>query len=275
MMVRLALTLALVTALPQSTNDAVVATAGSIRVTGGDVRQVMLSRRLTGDPQQILSTMTVDGRASIARGLVETALFAQEARRLALEQDPEVQRAIRWTVDRLLAEEITRRELAGLDTSDAALRTFYRAHANDFRTRARVKARHIVVKSREEAEAARAEIAAGASFETLASGRNIDPSRDRGGDLGWVPRGVMVKAFEEALFALKAGEISPVIQTSFGFHVVRAEEVDPGQVQTFEVVKEDVKRLLLDTHLGTVKARLIGKTAVTINHAALEALSAK
>jgi peptidyl-prolyl cis-trans isomerase C len=272
MIARLTLTLALVAAVPQPANDAVVATAGSIRITAGDVRQIILARRLTGDPQQLLSTMTVDGRANIAQGLAETALFAQEARRLALDQDPEVQRAIRWTVDRLLTEELTRRELAGVDTGEAALRAFHRAHENDFRTRARVKARHILVKSREEAEAARAEVAAGASFEAVASARNTDPTRERGGDLGWVPRGVMVKAFEEALFTLKAGQMSPVIQTSFGFHVIRAEEVDPGQVQPFEVVRDDVKRRVLDARLETVKARLIGPTAVTINRDALGAL---
>jgi peptidyl-prolyl cis-trans isomerase C len=272
MIARLAMMLGFVIALPQSADDIVVATAGPVRVTSGDVRQVMVARRATGDPQQMLSTMTVDGRAELARGLVETALIAGEARRLALERDPEVQRAIRWTVDRLLAEEITRRELARVDTSETALRAFYQAHEGDFRTRARVKARHIIVKTREEAEKARADIAAGVAFEAIAAERNVDASRGQGGDLGWVPRGVMVKPFEDALFALKAGEVSPVIQTSFGFHVVRAEEVDPGRLQPFELVKEDVKRRLLDAHLETFKARVIGKTTVTIDRGALGAL---
>lgn len=266
------LTLVLISRSAQAPTDPVVASAGSIRISAGDVRQVMVARRLSGDPQQVLSTVTVDGRERIARDLAETALLAQEARRRAIDQDPEVQRAIRWTVERLLAGELSRRELAGADTSEATLQAYYREHEIEFRTRPRVNARHIVVKTREEAEAARAEIVGGTPFEQVATKRNIDPSRDRGGDLGWVPRGIMVKAFEEALFNLKTGELSAVIQTSFGFHVARAEEIDPGQLQAFEVVKEDVKQRLLDGRLNKLRGRIAGGAPVTVDRDALASL---
>jgi peptidyl-prolyl cis-trans isomerase C len=266
----LILTLALVpTNLRQPAADPIVASAGTVQITAADVRQVMVARRLSGDPQQMLSTLTVDGRESIARSLLETSLLALEARRLAIDKDPEVQRALRWTIDKLLAEELARRDLATVDTSDAALQAYYTAHDSQFRTRARVKARHIVVKTRDEAEAARAEVVAGSPFEQVASRLNIDPSRDKGGDLGWVPKGIMVKPFEDGLFALRAGELSAVIQTSFGFHVVRAEEVDPGQLQPFDTVKDDVKQRVLSDRLEALKARIAGTAAVTVDRDAL------
>jgi peptidyl-prolyl cis-trans isomerase D len=69
----------------------------------------------------------------------------------------------------------------------------------------------------------------GADFAALAKANSQDPgSKDNGGDLGWVDRGVMVKPFEDALFAMKAGEISGPVKTDFGYHVLQLREIKPG-----------------------------------------------
>jgi peptidyl-prolyl cis-trans isomerase C len=83
-------------------------------------------------------------------------------------------------------------------------------------------ARHILLFTREEAEEARAEILAGANFEDIAWARSLDPStRLGGGDLGWFPRGFLTQPeVEEAAFSLELGEISPVIESALGFHVI-------------------------------------------------------
>jgi peptidyl-prolyl cis-trans isomerase C len=85
-----------------------------------------------------------------------------------------------------------------------------------------VHARHILLSTREEAEEVRAEIVAGADFENIAWARSLDPgTRLDGGDLGWFPRGFLTqKEVEDAAFSLEPGEISPVIESAFGFHVL-------------------------------------------------------
>ncbi len=87
-----------------------------------------------------------------------------------------------------------------------------------------IHARHILVSTREEAESVNVRLAAGEDFAALAAELSTDTSnKDDGGDLGWFPRGQMVAAFDEAVFALQPGEMS-IVETEFGFHVVRVEE---------------------------------------------------
>jgi peptidyl-prolyl cis-trans isomerase D len=83
----------------------------------------------------------------------------------------------------------------------------------------------------------------GADFAALAKANSQDPgSKDSGGDLGWVDRGVMVKPFEDALFAMKAGEISGPVKTDFGYHVLQLREIKPGQGKSFEEVRDVLAR---------------------------------
>jgi parvulin-like peptidyl-prolyl isomerase len=89
-----------------------------------------------------------------------------------------------------------------------------------------VHARHILTATSEEAETLRSQLLAGADFETLARAYSLDPStRPAGGDLGWFPPGILLQpAVEEAAFATQAGELSPVIESELGFHVIEVLE---------------------------------------------------
>jgi len=88
-----------------------------------------------------------------------------------------------------------------------------------------VRARHILVETREEAEAVLDQLAAGEDFEELAGELSQDPStKEQGGDLGWFPREQMTATFGEAAFALEPGEVSQVVETEFGYHIIRVEE---------------------------------------------------
>jgi len=88
-----------------------------------------------------------------------------------------------------------------------------------------VHAAHILVKSQDEAQAILNELKTGkASFAKLAEVKSLCPSGKRGGDLGWFTRGKMVKEFENAAFNLKKGEMSGLVRTQFGWHIIRCLE---------------------------------------------------
>ncbi|WP_024870031.1 peptidylprolyl isomerase [Pseudoxanthomonas suwonensis] len=85
--------------------------------------------------------------------------------------------------------------------------------------------------------------APGADFAALAKANSEDPgSRDSGGDLGWVERGVMVAPFEEALFAMQPGEVRGPVQTDFGYHVLQLRELKQGAQASFEQVRAELER---------------------------------
>ncbi len=81
----------------------------------------------------------------------------------------------------------------------------------------------------------------GADFAALAKANSQDPgSKDAGGDLGWVEKGVMVKPFEDALFAMKAGEVTGPVKTEFGYHVLQLREIKGGEGRPFEEVRDQL-----------------------------------
>jgi parvulin-like peptidyl-prolyl isomerase len=97
-------------------------------------------------------------------------------------------------------------------------------------------------------------IAAGESFEQLARQHSSDPSKAKGGDLGFVHRGRLIEELESALAAMKPGQVSGVIQTIYGFHVVRLAEVRPAAQKSFAGVKDQLVRDLTETRCADAKA---------------------
>lgn len=136
-----------------------------------------------------------------------------------------------------------------IQVSDGQIQAYYNAHRDEYRTPERVHARHILLsitnkpkdevpKIKAQAEALDKQIKAGADFAELAKKYSQDPgSAQKGGDLGWVSRGQMVKNFEDAVFALKPNEISDVVTTEYGFHIIQVLEKQPAHLQTLDEVK--------------------------------------
>lgn len=248
--------------------DAPVARVGDRMVTIGELREVVIDQRRTGEMPKVIEALTPEGQRRILQQLIDTRLLALGARDARLDKDAGVQRAIERAIDQVLAEYLARREAASLD--DAALRQYYASRETLFRTGQRVHVRHIVVASEAEAQQARDLLGAGGDFAALAGARNVDASRRASGDLGWVKRGVMVKAFEDAAFALTAGETSGIVKTSFGFHILHAEEIDPGTLPVFDTVREQVRQSALAERMAALKRSLTGKHPVTVDDAALK-----
>ena len=254
------------------TPAAIVARAGALTVATDELRDAVLEARRTADPAALAETLSPEGLERIALRVLERKVLAQAARDAGLDRAPDVARAITAATDTLLAKALVDREILAIGSSDAALRRYYDSHQEAFRTGARRKAHHIVVATRAEAEAALAEVKAGAPFADVAAARNTDASRSRSGDLGWVSRGVMVKAFDDALFGLaKPGQTSGVVQTGFGFHLIRLDEIDPGQLLPFDTVKDRVRDVAREEALARLKRELSDKYHPTVNRDVLAA----
>jgi peptidyl-prolyl cis-trans isomerase D len=136
--------------------------------------------------------------------------------------------------------------------SDTQLQAYYNSHRDQYQTPERVHARHILLstanKSKEEVPKIKAQaedllkqIKAGGDFAELAKKYSQDTgSAVKGGDLGWVVRGQTVKNFEESAFSLKPKEISGVIGTEYGFHIIQVLEKEPAHLQSLDEVKSQI-----------------------------------
>ncbi|HEY5523375.1 MAG TPA: peptidylprolyl isomerase [Desulfuromonadaceae bacterium] len=140
--------------------------------------------------------------------------------------------------------------------SEAEIRGFYDKNQEKFKQDETVKASHILIgvdskasaddkkKAREKAEKLRKELVAGADFAVLAKGNSTCPSSQQGGDLGFFGKGQMVPPFEKAAFALKPGEISDVVETQFGYHIIKLTERKPASTTDFKDVKTKIEEFL-------------------------------
>ena len=124
--------------------------------------------------------------------------------------------------EQLLYAAVQQAVVGPIELSEDELRAYFEEHKTDYSTEEQIEASHILVKTEEEAQAILAELAGGADFAELARTRSTDTgSAAQGGALGWFGRGVMAPEFEEAAFALEVGETSGIVQTDFGFHIIR------------------------------------------------------
>ncbi len=136
---------------------------------------------------------------------------------------------------------------------------YYEKNKQDYTTPAEVKARHILLKTdatmeeaeradkRKQVEAILKQLQEGGDFEALAKQHSEDFSKDKGGDLGWFRPGEMVADFETAAFALQVGALSDVVETPFGFHILRVDEKKEESVQSFEDAQAEIVAVLKDS----------------------------
>jgi peptidyl-prolyl cis-trans isomerase D len=147
-------------------------------------------------------------------------------------------------------------DLNQVTVNDQAISNYYREHAESYNTPEKRKARHILFRvasddsadakqaKKAQAEKILAQLKKGGDFSTLASQLSEDSSKTKGGDLGFFSRGQMVQPFEEAAFALKKGEISGVVETPFGFHLIKLEEIVPAKTQSLEEATASIRKVL-------------------------------
>ncbi len=160
-------------------------------------------------------------------------------------------------IDQLVKAEVE----AKVAIDDAAVKAFYDAHTDQFNRPEQLKASHILVKvdnqedkaKKDEAKAKAEDILkkvkAGGDFAALAKEFSNCPSAAQGGDLGYFGKGQMVKPFEDACLALKPGEISGLVETQFGYHIIKLTDHKAAGMVPFDEVKEGVAKQLKDREM--------------------------
>ena len=133
------------------------------------------------------------------------------------------------------------------DVSDEELQAAYDAQYKDAEPEQEFNASHILVETKEEADAIKEELDGGADFAEVAKEKSTGPSGPGGGSLGWFGPGMMVPEFEEAVAGMEAGGVSEPVETQFGWHVIKLNETRTGEAPVLEDVREELETQVRQT----------------------------
>lgn len=246
--------------------NAVVATVNGKSVTEADLTLA------EGELSQQFAQLPPDQRRAAAlSAAIEIKVLAAKAVTDGLDKDPDFQRRAAFLQERALHGEMVEKEVVGKITDDE-IRARYDKEISAQPPVNEVHARHILVKTKEEAEALIKQLDGGADFQKLANEHTSDPSgKTNGGDLDWFGPGQMVPEFDKAVFALDVGAYTKEpVQTQFGWHVIKVEDKRAKQPPEFDKVKENVRSLVIrDKYFALVK-ELRAAAKVDIPDAALK-----
>ncbi len=245
----LAAALALPAAAEPPTADTVVA-----RVNGTEIKlgHVIIARaQLPAQYQQMPAELLYDA--------IVNQLIQQEALKQAFDGPlpPRVTMSLENEKRSLIAGEEIEKLLAKVGTEEE-IRAAYDAKYGEGFGGQEYNASHILVETKEEAEAIKAELDGGADFAELAKAKSTGPSGPNGGALGWFGEGAMVPEFEAAVKALKVGEVSDPVQTQFGWHIVKLNDQRKAEAPKLEDVRDE---LLDQIRRDAIQARVEELTA--------------
>jgi peptidyl-prolyl cis-trans isomerase C len=278
----MALALAAPALFAQSTPAPAAATPKAATATAGDpdpivisagsctVRKSEFEAALKTLPAEYQSFAQGPGRKQFADDYLRMRLLANEGTKAGLQNDPEVVNQLNLMRENLVATAELKKIDSGINVTDAEVQKAYADGAKQYE---QVKARHILIapkgsaaaqpgkkeltdaEAKTKAEDLRKQIVGGASFDELAKKESDDVgSGARGGDLGSFSRGQMVPEFEQAAFNAKVGDVTPVVKTQFGYHIIKVEAHDSAPLeQVRPAIEKELKQTKLHAALDAMK----------------------
>ncbi len=223
-----------------ATQDPVVA-----RVNGSEIHRsdVLAARQML--PAQVQQIPFEQVYPQLLDTLVSNMLAAQAGRKQKLADDPEVKKRLQWAQDQIIEEVYLRRYIAAAITEDK-IKARYDQFVKEQKPQDQVNAKHILVKTEDEAKAVIEELKKGGDFAAIAKEKSNDPgTKATGGDLGWFTKDEMVPEFADAAFKLQKGQYTETpVKTQFGSHVILLVDRRTAPPPTMEEARPQVVGLL-------------------------------
>jgi len=233
----------LVAALLLSSSQAaeVLATVNGKAITKSDIDYTLKQTGMSFDKLNPVQQKQLVNR------LIERELLIDVAKKNNIENDEDYKKALENFKKDLMIKVWMDKVYKKTLVSDSEANKYYQDNKDKFQEKASVHARHILVKTKEEAKKLIDELKKykgeelKSKFIELAKSKSVGPSGKNGGDLGYFSKGQMVKPFEDAVFGMKKGEISAQpIKTQFGYHIIYLEDKKDAGVAPFEKVKKQI-----------------------------------
>ena len=219
----------------QAQGQEVLAKIGNQKITSADLNRIIgfydpEQRKVIENNPQLKET--------ILWQIVQSTVISKIAKDKGFDKKPDVKGQQDMLINNFLATQYLQKVIIDKVTlSEAKALSYYKEHSESFKTPETIRARHILIKTdpsasdeekkkiKAKAEEILEKLKKGEDFAKLASEVSEDPgSKAKGGDLDFFPKGTMIPAFEEAAFSLKPGEMSGLVETEYGYHIIKLEE---------------------------------------------------
>jgi peptidyl-prolyl cis-trans isomerase C len=242
------------------------------RVDGQSISDKDVAAAATALGQQLAQLPEEARKRAVLDRLIDMRIITDAAVKAGLDKGEAFKAKMEQLRSQLLIAEFVKAKVDPAVTEDA-IKARYEKDVKSFDPPTEMHARHILVKTEDEAKAIIADLAKGGDFAAIAKEKSQDPgSAANGGDLGFFGPGEMVPEFETAAKALKAGEVTKVpVKSQFGYHVIKLDETRKQPIPPLEAVRDQVKQALIGETFAGMLADLKKGTKIEIDEAALKA----
>lgn len=246
---------------------ATVATVNGTKIDSVEIDQVLMQ-----GTQGRFNTLPVEKqnelRQKVIDGMVTQELVFSDAKKMGIMESPEYKMELEAVLERikkqLAAKVWEKKQFDKVELSEKKIKEYYKNNPQEFTEQEQVHARHILLKTEDEAKKVIAELKGLSGeklqekFIALAKTKSTGPSGPKGGDLGYFSHGQMVPEFDKAVFSMAEGTItSQAVKTQFGYHVIYLEDKKEGKVLSYNEVKNFIEqRLKLEKFKGMMEKKM-------------------
>ena len=229
----------------------VIASVNNFKFYKSDIEHAR--KRLPREAQQYSDAAIYE---HLRKNLIDTHLLISAARKEGFDKRTEIVNKVRRFEDRVLHQAYLDNQITGL-LIEERLKERYLIYLKSSSSTEEIRARHILLQTREQAIEVIRELKSGKDFENLARKISTDPSAKLGGDLGYFTREQMVSSFSDVAFSTSIGQFtSEPVKTEFGWHIIKVEDKRSLKPKSFEQMKTLLREKIINEHLNSVISKL-------------------
>lgn len=253
-----------------------VVTVGSEKVEEAELVRLIVDQAGVQESMTpfVLAQLSMEDRSTFAQQVVTALLLSEAAKTKGINLDPAVETQVRWNVVNILAKAYISSVSSKWDMGRPTLEAWFSEHQQQYAEPEAVYVRHILVPTEADATNVLLEVyGKDADFAAVAVKNSKDPgSAQKGGELGWISRGMTVEEFDNMAFSLSPGSIGGPVETRFGWHVIQVLEKRPARMPSFEEVLPKVREDIQQNYLALEIERLGKSMGVEIDQEILSTL---
>jgi len=207
--------------------------------------------------------------------MISEKLLIQETKNMGLEEDKDLLEQIKKMTEQILVQALIEREILNkVKVNDEDVLAYYEQNKDSFTEKEQVHLYNILLETEEEAQNVLEQLKAGEDFSEIAKTKSTGPSAAQGGDMGFISKGSIIPEIDEVVFALESGELTDIIKSDYGFHILKVTEKKPESTKALEEAKDEIMQTLLPEKqkdaFDNLLKELKSKVEIEINEEALQ-----